>query len=77
MANLSIRKLDEQTYKQLQLRAAKHGISMEEEARRILYQAVSESEDLGAIFQKYFGAKRGVTLELHRKKPHEPLDFSE
>ena len=41
MANLSIRKLDDDTITRLRIRAAHHRISMEEEARRILRQAVT------------------------------------
>ena len=41
MASLSIRKLDEKTYLRLRERAARHGVSMEEEARQILIRATS------------------------------------
>ena len=41
MAGLSVRKLDDETLSRLRLRAAKHGVSMEEEARRILKDAVT------------------------------------
>ena len=75
MANLSIRKLDEAAYKQLQIRAEKHGVSMEEEARQIIYHAVSTSEKMDQIFQKHFGHKNGVNLKLEHRKPHRPLDF--
>jgi antitoxin FitA len=40
MANLTIRNLDEATKQALRVRAAQHGISMEEEARRILRSAL-------------------------------------
>lgn len=40
MANLSIKKLDDDTVSRLRIRAAQHQISMEEEARRILRLAV-------------------------------------
>lgn len=33
--SLSVNKLDAKVYKRLRMRAAKHGVSMEEEARRI------------------------------------------
>ena len=71
MANLSIRKFDDHAYKQLHLRARCHGLSMEEEARQILYQAVAAPMDIGDIFQKYFGHKNGIDLEaLCQRKPH-------
>lgn len=40
MAALTIRNLDEGTKQALRLRAAKHGVSMEQEARTILKMAV-------------------------------------
>lgn len=39
MASLTIRNLDESLKTDLRLRAARHGCSMEEEARQILRQA--------------------------------------
>lgn len=78
MANISIRKLDERAYEQLRIRAAKHGVSMEEEARQIIYQAVSGPESISGVFQKLFGYKNGVDLDnLNPRKPHEPMDFNE
>ncbi len=77
MANLSIRKLNKTTYEQLRMRAAKHGVSMEEEARRIISQAVSAPENISSVFQKYFGRKNGIDLKLPPRKPHEPMDFNE
>jgi hypothetical protein len=35
MASLSVRKLDKTAYDQLHVRAAKHGVSMEEETPRV------------------------------------------
>jgi len=78
MANLSVRKLDDNIYAQLRIRAAKHGVSMEEEARQIIYQAVAAPQRIADIFKKHFGAKNGVDLDtsdLH--VPHEPMDFDE
>lgn len=40
LASLSIRKLDDETYDRLRGRAARHGVSMEEEIRQILKRAV-------------------------------------
>ena len=42
MASLTIRKLDEKTKTLLRVRAARHGRSMEEEARSLLRSALSE-----------------------------------
>ncbi len=77
MANLSIRKLDDDTYTRLRVRAAKHGVSMEEEARRILKRAVAVPERLGNLFLKHFGPTNGVDLDLPAHEPHEPLDLIE
>jgi plasmid stability protein len=78
MASLSVRKLDKKIYEGLRLRAARHGVSMEEEARQIIYMAVTAPESVGRVFQKYFGPKHGVDLETpNAHKPHEPLEFDE
>ncbi len=77
MANLSIRKLDDRIYECLRIRAAKHGISMEEEVRKIIYQAVSAPDSLSKIFSQNFGSKNGIDLELLTHKPHHPMEFAE
>lgn len=76
MPNLSLRKLDEKVYRRLRLRAAKHGVSMEEEARRIINLAVTAPENLKDIFIKYFGPENGIDLDLQRQ-PHHQMDFHE
>ena len=73
MANLSIRKLDEKSRARLRMRAAKHGISMEEEVRRILNDAVSAPERWGDVALKMFGPNWGVDLELPKHNPHEAV----
>jgi plasmid stability protein len=78
MATLNVRKLDEKAYALLRIRAAKHGVSMEEEARQIIYLAVSAPEKISDVFKKYFGNKNGVELDLlNQHKPHNPMDFDE
>ena len=78
MASLSVRKLDDNTYERLRILAAQHGVSMEEEARRILKRATSAPERTGDLFLKYFGPANGiVALELPPRDPHEPLDLSQ
>ncbi len=78
MANLSVRKLDQRVYEKLRIRAAKHGVSMEEEARQIIAQVVTGSDRISTIFQKYFGSKNGINLDIpDQRKPHEPMDFNE
>jgi plasmid stability protein len=77
MANLSVRHLDTHAYNQLRARAAKHGVSMEEEARQIIYLAVSAPEKISQVFQKHFGRKNGINLEAsERNKPHEPMELN-
>ncbi len=43
MASLTIRNLDELIKQRLRLRAAKHSLSMEEEARRLLKEALGST----------------------------------
>lgn len=75
MASLSVRRLDDGVYQRLQQRAAKRGVSMEEEARRILEQAVSVPEGLGALALECFGEGHGVELELPPREVYEPVDL--
>jgi plasmid stability protein len=75
MASLSIRKLDDETYIRLRDRAARHGISMEEEVRQVLREAVASPERLGDLFLNVFGAARGTDLDLPPRGIHEPLDL--
>jgi plasmid stability protein len=77
MPSLSVRLLDEETVARLRARAASHGVSMEEEARRILKEAVSAPERIGDLALQLFGARQGVDLELPRREPHEPLDLGQ
>lgn len=77
MASLSVRKLDDETLSRLRIRAAKHGVSMEEEARRILKEAVSAPDHLGDFALGIFGPEHGVDLQLPDRTPHEPPDLTE
>jgi len=70
--SLSVRRLDEETYEQLRLRALEHGVSMEEEARQILKNAVSAPSRLGDLFVSRFGSKNGVELVIPAREPHDP-----
>ncbi len=76
MASLSVRKLDDETLVRLRVRAARHGVSMEEEVRRILKEAVSGPERLGDLAVGIFGPTHGVDLELPDRRPHMPVDLS-
>jgi len=83
MASLTIRNLDDETKAQLRLQAARHGRSMEEEARTILRQAVnapagfSGGLGLGSRIHAHFAALGGVELDLpERTSPARPAPFS-
>jgi len=76
VASLSVRRLDDKTLARLRVRAARHGVSMEEEVRRILKNAVSGPERLGDLAVRTFGPAHGVDLELPDRGPHEPVDLS-
>ena len=75
MANLSVRRVDEETYEHLRVRAATHGVSMEEEVRQILRRAVSAPEKLGDMALSLFGPEHGVELEIPERTPHDPPDL--
>jgi len=66
MATITIRNLDDQLKARLRVRAAEHGRSMEEEARRILGEALNEPayEGIGTRIRERFTAIGGVELEL-------------
>ncbi len=58
MTILTIRRLDPGIKERLRVRAARHGRSMEEEARRILAEACApeaEATNLAAIARELFG----------------------
>ena len=59
MASLSVRKLDDNTLERLRARATRHGVSMEEEVRRIIRFAVSSPERLGDFAVGLFSVAYG------------------
>ena len=75
MARLSVRQLDEETLRKLRLRAARHGVSIEEEVRRILRRAVGSPERLGDLALAMFGPAHGVEFELPHPTPHGPVNL--
>lgn len=75
MRSLSVRKLDDETYERLRVKAAKAGASMEELARRILTNAVAAPERMGDFFLAQFGTANGIDLPLEPREPHEPIDL--
>ena len=65
MANLTIRNLDESVKQGLRVQAAIHGCSMEEEARKILRQAIinnAKEKGFGSFLQHIFTEAGGVDL---------------
>ena len=69
MVSLLIRNLDPAVHAALKTRAAQRRHSLEEEARRLLGEAVERDaagvdEDIVAIADRFFGASHGVRLEI-------------
>jgi len=73
MATILIRQLDEQTKARLRMSAARHGCSMEEEAREILKGALRTEEagqrDLAASIRRRFARLGGVELPEVARQP--------
>ena len=78
-ANLTIRRLDPGVKERLRIRAAQHGHSMEEEARRILSEALTAKPEPANAFdrlRRHFADLGGVELELPPRLPgREPPTF--
>ncbi|WP_217127112.1 FitA-like ribbon-helix-helix domain-containing protein [Hydrogenophilus thiooxidans] len=67
MAALTIRNVDDAIKQALRIRAAQHGVSMEEEARRILREAlvrVSQPQALGQRLKQRFAEVADADFEL-------------
>jgi plasmid stability protein len=83
MATLTIRNLDERTKAQLRIQAARHGRSMEEEARTILREAIEAKQPSAAIEQglgsrihAHFAPLGGLELDLpQRSSQPSPAQF--
>ena len=58
MSHLHIRNLDAKTLNLLRVRAAKHGVSIEEEVRRIAHDAVMPPQKIGSLAISHFGCER-------------------
>jgi len=72
MASITIRQLEENTKRKLRMRAARHGRSMEQEAREILRSALSEPEeqpDLAEAIRRRFAKYGGVDLKIPPREP--------
>lgn len=78
MASLSVRRIDDETVALLRVRAARHGISMEEEARQILKRAVAAPEQLGDLAVRLFSPAYGQEeLTLPERGISGPVEFPE
>ena len=75
MPDISVRRIDPEIYEKLRSRARRHGVSMEEEVRRILGSAVRAPERLGDLATTLFG-ENGIDLNLPQREIHEPVDFA-
>ena len=80
MATLTIRRLDDKTKARLRIQAARHGRSMEEEAREILHSTLAGSQtsngNLAERIRRRFAPLGGIELELPRRdSPRRPPDF--
>jgi plasmid stability protein len=83
VATLTIRNLDEETKKGLRYRAARHGVSMEQEARIILRAAVVDEPIDGRPQESFFDSVRKLVdqygpydVELPAREPmREPPTF--
>ena len=79
MANLTIRKFDEKLKKRLRIRAARHGRSMEEEARQILADGLARKRvaapNLSDAIASLVDPIGGIELDIpkrptEREPPH-------
>ena len=82
MASITIRRLDERITARLRVQAARHGRSMEEEAREILKAGISTAPpaptvDLATAIRRLIEPLGGVELEIPpRDDDRPPPDFS-
>jgi plasmid stability protein len=80
MATMTIRDIDDRLKARLRLRAARHGHSMEEEAREILRTALSaprsRNGSLVDSIRARIGPPGGIELEIAPREPiREPVNL--
>ena len=80
MASITIRNLDDKLKQRLGLRAARHGRSMEDEARDILRTALAEDQplpqNLAIAIRRRFAPFGGAELSVSRRElPRDPPSF--
>lgn len=72
MVSITLRNLDEQTKTRLRMRAARHGRSMEDEARNILRSALTgrpTTRNLAEAIGRRFRPLGGIELRLPGRQP--------
>lgn len=81
MTSLTIRNVDDATKQRLRLRAARHGISMEEEVRRILKEALRPAAVPSGLGKRLRDRFAGVAVEEfivpRRHAPRNALQWDE
>ena len=82
MASITIRNLDDDLKRRLRIRAAEHGRSMEEEARQILKDELSDRYRSGAelvrAIREIVEPIGGIEFELPPREPiRDPPGFNE
>jgi plasmid stability protein len=80
MASITIRRLDDTVKARLRIRAARHGRSMEEEARQVLSAALSDEPkrvlNLAESIRRRIQPLGGVDFELPVREPiRDPPNF--
>ena len=63
MTSLTIRNVDDATKQRLRIRAARHGVSMEEEVRRILKEALHPAEAPSGLGKRLRDRFAGLAAE--------------
>jgi len=80
MATLTIRNLDDDLKSTLRVQAARHGQSMEEEARSILRQALTKAAPATRLGQRLANRFEAVAIELTippRSLPRTPPNWED
>jgi len=80
MANISIRKLNDDIFKQIKLQAVHNKVSMEEEVRTILKNGIENNENVGdAAIQIFSDSNVEIdnSFQVPKRVVHKPMKFSE
>jgi len=72
MAQLIVRNIEEKMVKKLKLRAGEHGVSMEEEHRRILRAALLGRSEKRSSFKQYLREMPQVGPDELFERAHDP-----